>query len=29
MRWRESLIVEGAPETVDQAAQLLFGVVDE
>jgi guanine deaminase len=27
MRWRQSLIVEGAPETVDQAAQLLFGVM--
>ena len=27
MRWRQSLTVEGAPETVDQAAQLLFGVM--
>jgi guanine deaminase len=27
MRWRQSLIVEGSPETVDQAAQLLFGVM--
>jgi guanine deaminase len=27
MRWRQSLIVEGRPETVDQAAQLLFGVM--
>jgi guanine deaminase len=27
MRWRQSLIVEGCPETVDQAAQLLFGVM--
>ena len=27
MRWRQSLIVEGAPKTVDQAAQLLFGVM--
>jgi guanine deaminase len=27
MRWRQSLIVEGAPRTVDQAAQLLFGVM--
>ena len=26
-RWRQSLTVEGAPETVDQAAQLLFGVM--
>jgi guanine deaminase len=27
MRWRQSLIVDGAPETADQAAQLLFGVM--
>jgi hypothetical protein len=27
MRWRQSLIVEGGPKTVDQAAQLLFGVM--
>ena len=27
MRWRQSLIVDGAPEDMDQAAQLLFGVM--
>jgi guanine deaminase len=27
MRWHQSLIVEGSPETIDQAAQLLFGVL--
>jgi guanine deaminase len=27
MRWRQSLTVEGSPATVDQAAQLLFGVM--
>ena len=28
MRWHQSLIVEGAgPETIEQAAQLLFGVM--
>jgi guanine deaminase len=28
MRWRQSLIVESAsPETIEQAAQLLFGVM--
>jgi guanine deaminase len=28
MRWRQSLIVEGAgPETIEQAAQLMFGVM--
>lgn len=27
MRWRQSLIVDGVPETVDQAAQVLFGVM--
>ena len=27
MRWRQSLIVEGRPETADQAAALLFGVM--
>jgi guanine deaminase len=27
MRWRQSLVVDGAPATVEQAAQLLFGVM--
>jgi guanine deaminase len=27
MRWRQSLTVDGPPKTVDQAAQLLFGVM--
>jgi guanine deaminase len=27
MCWRQSLIVEGSPQTTDQAAQLLFGVM--
>jgi guanine deaminase len=27
MRWRQSLIVDGGPKTVEQAAQLLFGVM--
>lgn len=27
MRWRQSLIVDGGPETADQAAQLLFAVM--
>ncbi len=27
MRWRQSLIVEGRPQTVEHAGQLLFGVM--
>jgi guanine deaminase len=27
MRWRQSLIADGSPETIDQAAQLLFGIL--